>query len=164
MEFDYNDLIERINEADYVLVGIGEEFLVKDEEDNLIYAYNNLANILNGKNYYIVTLCNDGIIYESELDKEKITYPFDESEENKSWDNYLKWLSCTLNRNLLIVELGALLSSPEVIRWPFEKTVMLNNKASMIRINGILPNIPAEISGKAISIKENAYKFMQFEE
>lgn len=160
-----NELKEKIENANYVLVGIGEEFFVHDNENELIEVYNNLAKLLDTKNYYIVSLATDSVIDNSNLDKKKIVLPLrdDNDEGEKAWNDYLLWLSCTLNRQLLVLELGVLLSSPQVIRWPFEKTTMLNNKAYMMRINETLPNITPDIAGKAESIEMNALNYMKFE-
>lgn len=106
------DLQEKIADADYVLIGIGEEFEIKksDIESNEDYrsvfsnwkengqifpyikkdfiensndksvllrkrAYENLFQILEGKDYFIVSLCRDGIIYTEKADAERIVEP-----------------------------------------------------------------------------------------
>ena len=95
------NLKEILMETDMVLVGIGEDFQdtfeeieVKDDknvtifeeydrkkyldsisEDRVIDAYNKLANLLEGKNYFIVTLCNDDKIFRSNLNAERIVAP-----------------------------------------------------------------------------------------
>ena len=94
-------LKELINESDMILIGIGEAFQdnfdnveVEDSknvtifeeyarkkyldgqiEDSTIQAYNKLAELLHGKNYFIVTLCNDDKIFKSNLKKERIVAP-----------------------------------------------------------------------------------------
>lgn len=55
-----------------ILVGIGTEF--ENNEDALL-AYNNLADLLTGRNYFIVSLCMDDIIYSSHLNSERIVTP-----------------------------------------------------------------------------------------
>ncbi|MDO4454572.1 MAG: hypothetical protein Q4B90_08755 [Eubacteriales bacterium] len=71
------------------------------------------------------------------------------------WERYRKWLSCTLNKKLCILELGVGFQYPSVIRWPFEKTAFLNHKASFIRVNSKFSQLSEELKGKAISISEN---------
>ncbi len=51
------------------------------------------------------------------------------------WNRYQEWLAQTLNRKLLILELGVGFRTPTVIRWPFEKTVFFNRRADMYRVN-----------------------------
>ena len=161
-----NDLKDKIGDADVVLVGVGEEFfLSENSETDVSSAYENLASVLEGKNYFIVSLCNDDLIYSSGLKIDKIAAPFSPNESNNEdegkgqWDKYMMWLSCTLNKKLLVLELGVGLNAPHVIRWPFEKTVMLNNKAELIRINETLPNLPTEIKDKGLGIKLNSVDF-----
>ena len=49
------------------------------------------------------------------------TEKYDENGYLKQWSVYTKWLQTTLNRKLLILELGVGMQYPSVIRWPFEK-------------------------------------------
>ena len=44
------------------------------------------------------------------------------------WQIYTKWLQGTLNKKVLILELGVGLVFPSVIRWPFEKIAFYNQK------------------------------------
>ena len=95
------DLKTIINDSEMVLVGIGESFQEKFEifnkldeknvsvveeykrkkyidsieSDNTIDAYNMLAKLLEGKNYFVVTLCDDDKIFKSELRKDRIVAP-----------------------------------------------------------------------------------------
>ena len=57
---------------DMVLVGIGEEF---EENPDALKAYNKLSEDLKGKNYFIVSLCMDDVIYSSNLSPGKIVTP-----------------------------------------------------------------------------------------
>ena len=73
----------------------------------------------------------------------------------QDWERYRTWLSCTLNKKLCILELGVGFQYPSVIRWPFEKTAFLNQKASFVRVNSKFSQISEELKGKAISIAKN---------
>ena len=73
-----------------------------------------------------------------------------------SWKAYTSWLMGTVNRNLFVLELGADFSFPGILRLPFEKTVYLNQKAYLLRINEKFPQIAAELSGRAQGKKENS--------
>lgn len=57
-----------------VLVGLGEEWDGKKRED-VKEGYEALARLLEGKDYFIVTLNTDGKIFESSLDEKRITAP-----------------------------------------------------------------------------------------
>ena len=227
---------EKIKEADFVLVGIGQEMAWKEEEtfegetawlneykkaadiqcltqkDEILSAYENLSELLKGKIYFIVTMNTDDVIFQSSLRSDQIVAPcgsihrlqceehlFDgrevieriqrELDEGKDpteiekpvcpicqkeakmnivktegyleegyladWERCRKWLSCTLNKKLCILELGVGFQYPSVIRWPFEKTAFLNNKASFVRVNSKFFQLSEELKGKAISIPQN---------
>lgn len=71
------------------------------------------------------------------------------------WNKYTRWLSCTLNRKLLILELGVGFQYPQVVRFPFEKTAFYNLKATFVRVNSKFPQLPPELSQRGVSISEN---------
>lgn len=74
---------ENIKEAELVLVGIGEEFILKEahgrfkreEYDARRAAYQELQTLLQNKNYFVITLCTDGMIREAGLKDERIVEP-----------------------------------------------------------------------------------------
>ena len=76
------------------------------------------------------------------------------------WEAYTRWLQRTLNKRLVLLELGVDFKTPTVIRWPFEKVAMLNMKAVLYRVNGKLSQLPEEIKDKGVSINENAVDFI----
>ena len=87
---------EKIKEADFVLVGIGQEMAWKEEEtfegetawlneykkaadiqcltqkDEILSAYENLSELLKGKIYFIVTMNTDDVIFQSSLRSDQI--------------------------------------------------------------------------------------------
>lgn len=94
------NLKDRFNDSDMILIGIGESFQEKFEsividdknisvvdeykrnkyitdlkDDKAIEAYNVLAKLLEGKNYFVVTLCDDDKIYKSNLREDRIVAP-----------------------------------------------------------------------------------------
>lgn len=76
------------------------------------------------------------------------------------WEKYTKWLQMTLNKKICILELGVEMNLPNIIRWPFEKVAFYNQKADFFRINGSIYQMTEELSGKGISIAENAIDFL----
>ncbi len=76
-------LIDKINDAELVLVGIGEEYEIsyedlqkREECTEIIKAlYQKIAELLSGKNYFVVSLCTDGLVRECGLDSKRIVEP-----------------------------------------------------------------------------------------
>lgn len=184
-------------EYEAVLIGIGEEF---ENHELAIQAYNNLANTLGKKNYFIVSMCMDDFIFQSELNEKRIVAPLGGNRKKQcpdactntlydndmtlcpncgkelvfnnyrcenyveegylpQWEFYKKWLTTTLNRKLLVLEMGVSLKLPQVIRFPFEKTVMINQKSKMLRVNAKFPQVGEEISSRSETKKESAVEF-----
>lgn len=85
---------------------------------------------------------------------------YDEGGYIPQWEKYTRWLQLTLNKKLVLLELGVGFDVPMVIRWPFEKIAMLNYKAWLYRINQKLPQLPLEIKDKGTSINENSFEFI----
>jgi len=74
----------------------------------------------------------------------------------EQWNLYMKWLQGTLNRRVLILELGVGMKFPTVIRFPFEKAAFFNQKAEFYRINEKLYHLTEELKGKGRGISQNA--------
>lgn len=124
----YESLNENLADAERVLVGIGAEWKWKDEEREaqIVAAKKKLKDLLDGKDYFVISSLS-----REELDRFgfidfKTVAPLDEALTEEQWNGYMNWLSRTLNRKLVILELGEGFLQPTIIRWPFEKTVMIN--------------------------------------
>lgn len=78
----------------------------------------------------------------------------------EQWQLYRKWLQGTINKRLLILELGVGMHFPTVIRWPFEKAAYFNNKAFFCRVNKKLYQLTEELSGKGEGISQNAIDWL----
>lgn len=164
MQGTEKDLREKLETAEMVLVGIGEEFEAENCQMISPKAYANLAQLLAGKNYFVITTGRNDLIMQSGLKEDRIVQPllFEEDGEQMPpmWDRYTKWLQGTLNRNVLILELGVGLKYPGVIRFPFEKAAYFNKKADFIRVHGRLYQMTEELGDKGISIAQNAVDFL----
>lgn len=88
------------------------------------------------------------------------TTKYDENGYLEQWKTYTKWLQGTLNRKLMILELGVSLQCPSVIRWPFEKVAFFNQKASFWRVNEKFYQLSEELGGKGTSISRNAIDWL----
>lgn len=164
-----------IQEADMVLVGIGTEFNSRNQEkDTLMDAYRHLSGLLDRKNYFIVTLNTDDLIFDSELNEERIVAPcgsdsmgnvvtnsdYDESWYLPQWEKYRLWLQGTVNRKLCILELGVGFEYPAVIRFAFEKIAYFNQKCRMYRIHEKLAQLTPEIRDRCTAVRQNAVEFL----
>ena len=138
------------------------------EKEQVQKAYEVLADLLKDKNYFVISLCEDGLLEQAGLKENRILTPAKEGEEETdsgvyptdSWETYTKWLQGTLNRNLVILELGVGMEYPSVFRWPMEKVCFYNRKAVFYRVHETLAQIPENIADKSYSIHENSVKWM----
>lgn len=197
-------IVEEIKSCDKLLIGIGEEWIAEGNED-IQLLYHKLQNLIQDKDYFIVTTVTDGEIRKSSLVQSRIVAPCgnvtwrqcsksctkdiwepgeipddicphcgqpltgntieaeDYIEEGylPQWNAYTRWLSGTLNKRLVLLELGVGFQTPTVIRWPFEKTAMVNKKAHLYRIHGKFAQLSEAIKGKADSISENSLEFFR---
>lgn len=130
----------------------------------LLAAYDSLGKLVKGKPYFIVTENEDELIFESELLDFFIAAPFAAGTRSKAgeeqWNAYQNWLAATLGHSLCILELGVGFSTPQLIRWPFEKIAQFNRKATLIRVNEKFPQTAREVAECAVSIKENAVRWL----
>ena len=123
-------------------------------------AYEVLADLLKDKNYFVISLCEDGLLEQSGLKKDRILTPAKEGEEETdggvypadSWETYTKWLQGTLNRNLVILELGVGMELPQLIRFPFEKVTYFNQKSCLYRVHSHLYQMTEEIKERGYSV------------
>lgn len=172
------EIKDKITESDLVLVGIGMDYAPKDaKREEMRRGYDSLAEWMHGKDYFVVTLLTDDVIYESGLNRERIVAPcgseaagnvvtnedYDESIYLPQWEVYTTWLQRTLNKKLCVLELGAGFQFPSVIRFPFEKVAYFNKKAFFIRVHLKLAQLTPEIREKSISISEYPLKILNKE-
>lgn len=150
---DNNEIFDRIQDSDYVLIGIGENIVLSDADKDILF------ETLKDKKYYILSLSGDENIRSSKFDNSKMVLPFCGDDESK-WTEYLDWLKNTLNRKLTILELGVGFKYPEVVRFPFEKTVMYNKKAYFYRINDMFYQLPEELSERGEGLKMDVSTFV----
>lgn len=190
---------QKINEADAVLVGLGDEW-----KDAQVSDYEILNGLLSGKNHFIVTLCTDGRINQSAIDplyfvdpcgsKLRLQCPdgcgdfvteadagvkvcphcgkklvpnvigggnYVEEGYLKQWNLYTKWLSLSLNRKLVLLELGVGFRYPSVIRFAFERVARINNKAYLLRVQEDFPQLPEELKDKGTGIAGNSVEWLR---
>ena len=199
-----------IQKAKLVLIGIGFEWKwdgkSESKKEKIINAYKNLKKMLEGKNYYIISLCYDDLIYEAfdsddnivtpcgnrkfmqcdthliatedAIEKngvkycpecgKKLVYNNIESEkylEQSYLDKfaaYKKWLQGTVNRELCIIELGAGMQFPSVVRFAFDKLCYYNQKSVFYRIHDSLYQHTVENKERGVSVKKDSLEFISY--
>lgn len=163
MELDgkKSQLKKRLAMADKILVGIGGEWKSggSGRQDEVKRAVAALKDMIEEKDYFIITTLSGEDLSLLDFEKGHMAAPLDVSFTEEQWDVYLKWLSFTLNRATVILELGEDFAQPAVMRWPFEKTASLNNRAFLYRVHGKFSQIPDELKGKAFALPENSVEF-----
>lgn len=217
MENVKTEVMEKIKEAQKVLIGIGKEWALWEDEKDIRFrhlsdpaqaepkaAYEALYDLIRDKDYYIVTTLTDGAVYEVPFDKNRIVAPcgnihwrqcskactkdiWEESEVPDDvcphckapltgntikaetyieegylprWKDYMKWQTGTINRSLVILELGEGFATPTVMRWPFEKIIYFNQKSKLYRINESFYQLPKEAEERGVSVHENSVRWM----
>lgn len=161
---DFEPMKQKLDEAQFVLVGIGEEWRADKLSGDIKIAYEKLAGLLEGKDYFVVTTLEDGLAFETALDRARIAAPFAgeraaTGSSEARWKEYTQWLMGTLNRSLFILELGEGFGNPSVIRWPFEKMTCLNLKADLYRIHGKFSQLPENLGERGHRIAVNSVRW-----
>ena len=151
----YKEIIESFINADKVLIGIGTGVNKLDEK--IIHFYN---GYLEKKDWFIITSRTDNLFSDLSIGEKRVCNVLLENNE-KQWDLYNKWLSGTLNKKLLIVELGEDFSRPHIFRWPFEKIVFINKLSTLYRINEKFYQLPENIGDRAYGYKINVNNFIE---
>ncbi len=72
------------------------------------------------------------------------------------WTKYMNWLQGTMNRKVCLLELGAGLQFPSVVRFPFEKLTYFNQKAVCFRVHRNLYQLTEEMAERSISVPIHA--------
>lgn len=228
----YEELKKQIEECDMLLIGIGSEAsfstgaeynrgskkeywmdyvagIQDSERQHILDFYNDLYELIDKKNYFIITTNADGIIFDSKINPIRIVAPcgnilrmqcscngadaikdipedFYESADKpvcpvckclyvpnvygidnyneegylKQWRLYNKWLQGTLNKRLLILEIGCDFSLLSIIRLPFEKIALINQKSVYYRINKKFPQVTAELGKRMHSAADTPWDFI----
>ena len=77
------------------------------------------------------------------------------------WEAYKKWQTGTLNRRLVILELGEGFKTPTVMRWPIEKIGFFNQKSIFYRIHENFYQMPKELGERAAGIQADSVSFIR---
>ena len=99
-------------------------------------------------------------LYINQKRPEYSTINYNENAYKDGWDRYRKYLTSTLNKKLLVLELGVGLEFPTVVRWPSEKVTFINKKAHLVRVHEKLYQATPEIKDKTDSVKMNSIDYI----
>ena len=191
MENTKAEVREKIKEAQKVLIGIGKEWALRDDEKDIRFrhlsdpaqsdlkaAYEELYQLIQDKDYYIhwrqcSKACTKDIWEEGEVPDDICPHckapltgntlkaeTYIEEGYLPRWKDYMKWQTGTINRSLVILELGEGFSTPTVMRWPFEKIIYFNQKSKLYRINENFYQLPKEAEKRGVSVHENSVRWM----
>lgn len=197
-------------------------YLRKEFHSEIVKAYEQLKGMLEGKNYFIISLSTDDLIQDIGFKEDRIALPcgtyhvlqcekncggklysieehlwtkicdwiedkalleeltepecpdcgaplvmnqygqpkYNEDRYLGNWQKYTKWLQGTINKKLCILELGAGMEFPSIIRWPFEKICFYNQKSVFWRVHSSLYQLSEEIKMRGKSIEKDPVIFL----
>ena len=115
-----------------------------------------------GETFY-KPFCNGKELYLDQKRQEYSNIKYNENAYLSKWDNYTRYLANTINKKLLILELGVSLDYPTVIRWPFEKMTFINKDAHLVRVHEKLFHHTPEIADKTDSVSMNSVDYIMQE-
>ena len=146
------DLNLLIDDADMILIGLGSEFkkecdLKFESEKDRLACFDSLAKRLEGKNYFFITSLEEDIVKGSNIKETKTVNPVITGEDKK----------------LLIIELGEDFLRPNLMRWPFERIVMINQKSHLVRVSSKFAQLPEDIGDRAFSISLSPLDYLENE-
>ncbi len=156
-----NHIKDQLADTERILIGLGAEWKLADEEREAVVgrAAENLKALVDGRDYFVIsTLPKEQLDRFGFYDLRTVA-PLDEALTEERWNLYTEWLSRTLNRKLVILELGEGFKYPQIMRWPFEKTAAVNNKAHLFRVHKTFHQIPDEAAEKATAVKADSAEF-----
>lgn len=158
----WEKFLQNYNDAQMLVIGVGRQLHKSQFESEVAMSelMDFYSKCLDKKNYFIITSHKEGCFKDSKFNLKRVCNPLDSSEEQGQWELYNKWLSATLNKKLMIVELGEDFNNPNVFRWPFEKIVFINQKSKMYRVSDKFYQLPENIGERAVSVPENAIRFL----
>ncbi len=73
----FKEFIDKIQDADLILIGVGEEFEKQRYvcEERALDALKELAGILDGKNYFLISTCTNSILEKIDFKEDRIVNP-----------------------------------------------------------------------------------------
>lgn len=162
----YNVLKELLGEKNYFIVTLmTDDYISQDgfRRENTVAPCGNFKQLQCGQNCSEILIdkkellsntCQNcgGALYYNNIYAPK----YNEQGYLPQWERYMKWLQGTVNKNLVMLELGVGLELASVIRWPFEKTLTYNQKAQLLRINETFSMLPENMSERGFRLQKDS--------
>ena len=81
----------------------------------------------------------------------------------EQWNHYTKWLMGTMHKKVVLLELGAGLEFPTIIRSPFEKMITYNQTAALFRVHPSMSQLflGEEALSRAVGVGMNVREFIK---
>lgn len=190
----YNGVIKNVSKE--TIVECEDLKISHDEKKTCVEFYKKIKEILIDKDYYVVSLLSDDVIYDVFDEEDNVVTPCggyrllqcgqhimtrDEvaikdgmpvcpicgrllSYNNIMNDEYMEesylpkfgeykgWLQSTINKKLVIIELGTDMKFPQVIRFAFDRLVKFNLKSKLYRVNRELCMVDSSAEGRGIAV------------
>jgi NAD-dependent SIR2 family protein deacetylase len=74
---------------------------------------------------------------------------------------YETFLNDSLDKELVLLELGVGFNTPVIIRYPFEQLTRMLSSVTLVRINDMAASVPIEIEGRTISVQADLLTAMR---
>lgn len=164
----YNHLAELLSDSNYFIVSLCmDDQIYKSNlrQDRIVtplggYRYKQCQDACTKELYApeenTCPNCGGALVYNNFLAENYI-----EESYLPMWDKHKKWLVGTLNKSILVLELGVSMKFPQIIRWPFERIALLNNKAHFVRVNEKLPQLNADLKYKGENCAAKAPEWLE---
>lgn len=87
--------------------------------------------------------------------------PYVETAYLTQWKRYMTWLQATVNKKLVLLELGMGFRTPTVVRFPFERMAGVNRQAFLYRVNEEFYQAPEHLVDKCYCLKKNSMEWIR---
>lgn len=72
--------------------------------------------------------------------------------------DYVDFINSSIDKKLVLIELGVGFNTPSIIRWPFERITKDHPNAKLVRMNIEYPEVPDEILDKSLCFHSDIAK------
>lgn len=190
----YSGVIKNVSKE--TIIGCEDLKINPDEKKTWVKLYKKVKGILEDKDYYVISLLSDDVIYDVFNEADNVVAPcggyrllqcgqhimtrdevaikdgtpvcpvcgcqlsynnimneeYMEESYLSKFGEYKGWLQSTINKKLVILELGTDMRFPQVIRFAFDRLVKFNLKSKLYRVNRELYMVDSSAEGRGIAV------------